>query len=54
MFKGKKAVSAQVIAVDAPAYIDSSYAADTTHYKSIHKITKLGSYPPSKPTKDYP
>jgi hypothetical protein len=44
-------LSAQVIAVDTPAYIDSDYAADAANHDAGHE-SKSVSYPPSNPAKD--
>jgi hypothetical protein len=44
-------VSAQVIAVDTPAYVNSNNAAEAANQKAGHE-SKPGSYPPSNPAKD--
>jgi len=46
-------VSAQVIAVDAPAYVNSDNAAKAANPEGGHESAKLGSYPPSNPAEDH-
>jgi len=50
---GEQTVSAQVIAVDTPAYVNSDNAAEAANQKGGHESTESGSYPPSNPAKDY-
>jgi hypothetical protein len=44
-------LSAQVITIDTPAYVDSSQAADTAKHETSHE-SNFVPYPPSNPTKD--
>jgi hypothetical protein len=44
-------LSAQVITIDTPAYVDSSQAADTAKHKTSRESNSVP-YPPSNPTKD--
>jgi hypothetical protein len=50
---GWRFLSAQVIAVDTPAYIDSDNAAEAADPEGGHKVADFGSYPPSNPTEDH-